>query len=307
MMASDTALRQAQRSQNFSLDYFSGQPLWYGPYLDDGPNHLMASSETVGLPRDQDYVMAGWVFDGAGMLAAEVELVARWPGDRPFAFNLREAFADCGVRRGTLALLRRPADRNATVRHAPQTWTMRILNGTAVTEVMATGSVPGLNFPESTGRRPTFHLCSSALTVGGNWRSIATIHNASANPAYDTTVRLKVSAFNEKGDRLTVEGLSVPPFGSLWLDVPEVFGTDLEQLLAASGGRGAYTVESQEGGCIAYHFMHDPQTGRWAGDHTRPTAYYLDRGYGAREATLNRPTLRTYLSQLKFRGLQAFR
>ena len=129
---------------------------------------------------------------------------------------------------------------------------------------------------------------------------MACVMNVSVNPAYATTVNLRVTAYNAAGQRVEADGARVPPFGTVWIDLLDLFGDDVVRLLARSQGRGAYTIVTDDASCIGYHFLYHPETGKYAGDHTRPLMSYLSRCYGAKPLTLRRPRARDFLHHAGF-------
>lgn len=291
---------QVHGSRFFTLDYFNSQVPWYGPYIRNGQHYTIASSACLHWRPAVDFSLTGFIFDEAGNVVGEKLLLERRQADRPVTVELQEAFKDLPPVKGMVALLLRPADPNIDMPTSPQTWCIRIFNRSGISEIIASGSSKSINFSEKSGHSSKFRLFSASLTINGGWKPIACVLNPSINPAYSTTVNLQVAVFNGIGERLEASGGSVPPFGTAWLDISELFGDSLRRLLSSSDGRGSYMIRSDDAGCIGYHFLYHPETAKLAGDHTRPLSQYIPRCYGARAYTIRKPGLRAFLGHAKF-------
>jgi hypothetical protein len=291
----------------FCLDYFRNQVPWYGPYINDGRHYIIVSSSLSGWPSAVDYDLTCWIFDETGSIVSMKPLLQKQRAVEPVTINLKEETAELSPMRGMVALLLRPSEPGVAVPTVEQTWAVRICDDSGINELVASGTSKTINFPERTGRKGKFRLFSSALMICEGWRSIAVIMNASANSEYTTDLNLRVHAFNKKGKRLDVSGIRVPPFGTVWLDMLELFGDRLLQLLSDSDGRGSYAIESDDAASIGYHFLYHPETGKFAGDHTRPLMAYIPNCYGAGVFTLKKPSYRDFLSHGKFLCSQIFK
>jgi len=257
---------------------------------------MVLSSALKSWPASADYDLVAWLFDASGAIVAGKTVLEGRRAGRPVTLNLREHFPAIPPMRGMVALLLRAVDSAAELPSSPETWAFRILTQRGISEIIATDSSMSVNFPERSGRRGVFRLFSGALVAGGAWRSVAYILNPSANVDYSTTVHLRAIAFNEQGERLEADAGRVPPFGAAWIDLSELFGPQLETLLARSGGRGSYVMASDDASCFAYHFLYAPETRELAGDHTRPLMAYLPKGYGGSSRTLGRVFARGLMS-----------
>src|SRR5262249_24272932 len=127
----------------------------------------------------------------------------------------------------------------------------------------------------------SYRMIGQSLYVGKGWRTISRHINASANPAYARAIELDVSVYNHSGAMLGPQRIRVPPFGTAWIDLGDLFVEALIRHLAASGDRGSYTVYCADGAAIGYHFLYDAAGDLFAADHTRPAMKYHSMGYGA--------------------------
>ena len=123
-------------------------------------------------------------------------------------------------------------------------------------------------------------MVSQELALFENWRPISSHSNVSADPTYNRAVEFEIVAYNSAGEALRTHSHVVPPFGTAWMDLVDVFGEILYEHLGPSG-RGSYTVACTEGAAVGYHFLYNPATGALASDHTRPPLRYLNMAYGA--------------------------
>jgi hypothetical protein len=148
-------------------------------------------------------------------------------------------------------------------------------------------------------------MISPQLMAEGNWRSVSWHANVSANAHYDKPLRLEASVHNAQGLPLAAPPITVPPFGFCLLDLHAMLGEALDRHLESSGGRGAVTVYSPDGGAVGYHMLLNRAGHDIALDHTRPTLHYLDMGYG-NTSYLSGASLRNFLKAavgaLRFRA-----
>jgi hypothetical protein len=280
----------------FSFEMFRNQVPWYGPYIGDAGYDMVLSSALKTWPASADYNLVAWLFDASGTIVAGKTVLEGRRAGVPVTLSLREHFPGVPPMRGMVAVLLRAVDSAAELPASPETWAFRILTQRGISEIIATDSSTSVNFPERSGRRGVFRLFSGALIADDVWRSVAYILNPSANVDYSTTVNLRAVAFNDRGERLEADAGRVPPFGAAWIDLSELFGAELETLLARTGGRGSYVMTSDDASCFAYHFLYAPETRELAGDHTRPLMAYLPKGYGGGSRTLGRRLARGLMS-----------
>tara|TARA_Y100000588_G_scaffold89019_1_gene95424 strand:- start:51059 stop:51988 length:930 start_codon:yes stop_codon:yes gene_type:complete len=289
----------------YSLDYLSNQTVWYGPYLADQEFQTIISSSIKDWPDWVDYDLTCWIFDQKGKTVREIILSEKAHGDRPVTINLGEKFKDVPPMRGTVAVHMKPTDQGVKIPNIHQEWCVRILDSSgSLQEIVATGAVKDWNFAERKGRKSKFRQFSPALLMDKYWQSVAYFINGSADPAYDVSANLRISVFNTIGDKLESTGPTIPPFGSTWVNLHDVFGQELLQLLENYGGRGSYIVESDDTGCIGYHFFYNPLLHKICGDHTRPVFPYVSAGYGFRPFTIGEQTPKDFLRHAKFLALQ---
>jgi hypothetical protein len=187
----------------------------------------------------------------------------------------------------------------------PATWVSRFYQQAgALVSIVSTSSPSNINFPERTGRNLVYRMISPQVMAAGNWRSVSWHANVSANAHYTTPLRLEATVFNAQGAPLAAAPIAIPPFGFCALDLHSVLGDALERHLESSGGRGAVTVFSPDGGAVGYHMLLNRVDNDIALDHTRPTLHYLDMGYGNSwylSGNSKRNFLKASLDAIKFR------
>lgn len=269
-------LAQVDRHHRFTSEYLDGQTPWFGPYLSDR-YRMRVSTSGLGLAPGVDYRATLWLFDEGGAIVSEAE-VGECAYGRGITVDITEAVSVGMAERGMLALLLRPIGL-APAEPITEAWTLRLIDDTGLAETVTSEAPPRINAAGPTGKRSTFRLVSTQLVDTDGWRSVITVSNPSSDPLYRKSITLRTLVFNARGDSLSASPLSVPAFGTAFLDLVDVFGDELAALLARTGGRGSCRVASDDGAAIGYHFLCGP-SGQIAADHTRPMARYLRSGYG---------------------------
>ncbi len=259
---------------------FGGQTPWVGPCLGDYDCVVSTGGWLDGLP----YRAAGrvWILDAAGDV-----LERRSLGDLDKGRKVGVEFSVSGGRpglRGSIAFLAVPKPDQSYDTPVTMNSTIRYFGASGLEAVIGAANPIMINDFDRTGRRSSYTMVSQAACIDGPWRAISCHTNFSADPRYDRTIRLEVAAYNAEGRALGPETIAVPPFGSGWVDIVEIFGSRLRRHFAPTHGRGAYTVFSRDGAAVGYHFLRNEETGALAADHTRAIRKYIAMGYGGSDA-----------------------
>ena len=281
----------------FNEEFFAEETPWFGPFL--GSYRSVLSNPGYILDMDSDYRICGWVFDECGKMRAERDF-GFMRGERSVTLDLAEAFSDLTDVRGCVAILIRP-EKGKQKPPMSQSWTQYLFSDTTLVGILNSSNPVNINHSARTGRRGQYRMVSPELVLCDDWRTLSSHSNVSADPSYDRTVEFEIVAYNAAGEPLHSHPCVVPPFGTAWIDLVEMFGESLYAHLKPSG-RGSYTVTCRDGAAVGYHFLYNPGTGSLASDHTRPVPYYLNMAYGAPIDYMPlSKRLRAIASVLKFR------
>lgn len=264
------------RATFFNADFFAGETPWFGPFL--GRYRSVLSNPGDMLEGDTEYRVIGWVFDERGEMRGERDL-GLMTRAKSITLDVSEAFPDLKDVRGCIALLVCSKNGGGT-KPLSQTWTQYLFDGTTLVGILNSANPVNINHPTRTGRSGQYRMVSPELAIFEDWRPLSSHSNVSADPAYNRTLEFEIVAYNAIGEALCTRSHAVPPFGTAWMDLVEVFGEALYAHLKP-GGRGSYSVACREGAAVGYHFLYNPATGALASDHTRPPLKYLNMAYGA--------------------------
>ena len=246
---------------------------WFGPMLIEPGMRVVASSSGLHLPPGSHYRVTATAFAEDGQLISSQRIADVQPRE-PVLVDVA-TLTDLTETRGMLALTHR--ELNDDRRPVTEPWTLRFVSDDGVQETIVAESPPMIN--AKPGSTP-FRLTSSEAYVGEGWSPVAVVHNASVDPGYQRHLTLDVVVFDANGRSMQAGPIQVPPFGTAWIDLLELCGSDLVDLLAPTGLRGSYTIASREGSGVGYHLLRNSSVGGLAADHTRPMLRYISRGYG---------------------------
>jgi hypothetical protein len=281
-------------------DIFGAQCPWYGPLFAEF--RCVMNTGMIGF-KPGEYELIGYLWQANGTLIAERPIATCHPF-RAVDVDVAHVFPESvGIDALLGLLLRNNQDPQIAT---PVTWISRFYQPDGpLASVVSTSAPTQINFPERTGRKLTYRMISPQLMAEGNWRSVSWHANVSANAHYDKPLRLEASVHNAQGLPLAAPPITVPPFGFCLLDLHAMLGEALDRHLESSGGRGAVTVYSPDGGAVGYHMLLNRAGHDIALDHTRPTLHYLDMGYG-NTSYLSGASLRNFLKAavgaLRFRA-----
>ena len=225
-----------------------------------------------------------WVLDSNGGIAYEAELekldIGRKVGvefEAPQSSNL-----GANVSRGAIVFVAAPSSEAHDAPQLEMSASLRLMKSMEPECVLGSGNAIMLNDVRRSGRATRYTMISQAASIDGPWRALSCHINGSADPLYDRTIEFSVCAYNAEGQVIGPEKIRVAPFGTAWIDICEIFGAALERHFASSGGKGAYTVYSDEGSAVGYHFLQNRENGTLAADHTRAIRKYMAMGYGGK-------------------------
>jgi hypothetical protein len=263
------------RAQYFNADYLGDRTPWFGPLLAD--YRPVFSCGMYGLDKGEHDVTA-WVWDAQGNLLAE-KIVRSCRADDLVTFDAEQTFPGVIGQAGTVGIMCRARD--GRPKKGGEAWVVRYVapNG-KLAGVVYSGNPLDLNFSERTGRRHSYRMCSQELLVDADWKTLSWHGNVSANADYAKPIKVRLFVLDQNGNKLDGPDQTIPPFGSVMVDLEAVFGARIRQHLADTGGRGSYMMHSVDGGAVGYHFLQNRRTGELASDHTRPVAFYLNHAYG---------------------------
>ena len=274
---------------SFSAEVLGTTIPFFGPLPAEKWQRVLLSTACLHLEPDIEYDALFWIFDAEGHIRYE----ARVPGCfrmQPFSADLSALMPGSSAIRGMVGAALCPQKVVKPPKES-EAWTVRFLAEGGLQETVVSEGPPRLNRPDPSGRHSRFRLISGALLSDATWRSLVAVSNASVNPDYQNEIEIVVTVRNGQGRALEPVTRTIPPFGTLWLDLQETFGPPLQELLESSGGRGSYVITSDGGGAIGYHFLYRPDTGEMAGDHTRAMLPYLTSGYGTSRYSVDKSKL----------------
>ena len=256
---------------------FRGQTPWFGPFLSRYSCRVSSTGER--LASGKTYQVQAFIFDKDGILLRR-GVLGRISAAGGATFNLDQLCNGIPEdTEGCVALLTTDPD-ESEFKLLAETWMIRFVDNNALVGVINSATAPFINHPGKTGKRSRYRMVSQAIDLNSDMCPVSCHINASANPGYDTSSSFRVKVYNNNGEVLTSRPHEVRPFGCAWFDLVEEFGPSLISHLGKSGGRGAYTVESDDSAAVGYHFIFNKAKVGMAADHTRPIIKYLDMGYG---------------------------
>ncbi len=132
-----------------------------------------------------------------------------------------------------------------------------------------------------------YNMFCPAVVSNERYKTLITIFNHSSEAGYSDTVSLVPVLHNLAGKKIEGPALNVGPWGTLLLDIDEVFKDEGRKLLAQTGGRGTATM-IHKGHTFATLFFHiDKKTNEIvSGSHTTPAAS-IPHSYGVKYPLIN--------------------
>lgn len=133
----------------------------------------------------------------------------------------------------------------------------------------------------------TYNMFCPAVVSNEKFKTLIVIFNHSSEAGYSDTVSLEPVLHNLAGKKIAGSAIRVGPWGTLLLDIDEVFQNKGRTLLAETGGRGTATM-LHRGHTFATLFFHiDRKTNEIvSGSHTTP-ASSIPHSYGVKYPLIN--------------------
>jgi hypothetical protein len=249
---------------------------WFGPLL-PGYAPVLSSGMPLVAPGI-DHEVTAWVWDSEGCPVAEA-IVGKAVRDQLFTFELEKFVSEVRSLSGTLGIATRPL--SPTSKASAETWVLRYIDHSGkMAGIVFSGAPKNMNFESRSGRSNSYRMCSQELLINRDWKTLSWHGNVSSDPNYDKQIHARLFILDENGNQLEGPEQVINPFGSVLVDIEEVFGDRAKEHLASNGGRGNYMMHAKDGGAVGYHFLQNRRTGEIASDHTRPVPFYLSSSYG---------------------------
>jgi SAM-dependent methyltransferase len=121
--------------------------------------------------------------------------------------------------------------------------------------------------------KKTYNMFCPAVFSSKGRKTIVTLFNHSTEPGYCDTVAIEPVLANLKGEKMRGRKIETGPWGSMIIDVDDVFGEEGRKLLAKTGGRGSVTAFNRGNTFITTYFHVDKNTNEIvSGTHTIPAS-----------------------------------
>lgn len=138
--------------------------------------------------------------------------------------------------------------------------------------LFAVGPFSELNQGPTKSKKSFFMFCPVVLEKNSGIKTVNIIINHSSDPNYADTIQLTPQLSNLKGEILSGDRVTIPPFGTTVVDVEEHFGKKGIELLDMTGGYGGMTIQHAGHILVSYFFQADSDGNIICGNHTQPPA-----------------------------------
>jgi hypothetical protein len=213
-----------------------------------------------------------------GRLVGELPIEGRYPPGGSVDIDMTEVLEKLQLPNGDyIAIMVMTRGRMDGFRSSPGSYSMTYYNDRVYTTYRTGGFARALNDPNRK-RHTGFRGINPKVVVNDQFLSSLMLINHSSDPLYNETAIPRSVLLREDGETREAEFGPIPPFGGIVKSMEDLFGTDVRDFLASSGGRGT-TITTCPGVTLAsIHVMRARDGSSLSIEHSRPTHTYLLNG-----------------------------